>query len=246
MTGGTDLAGSTDSARGTAPADAPRATRVTDLVRYQLALLLRSQRWLPPVLLFALLIVAGQFGGQQYGDSLGWCAGMLVPCVGWLTRTVLTGEPDAARACVGAAAGPRRTHLAALLTALLVGAVLAAVAGVFEWLLSSPPPGLVHPPLAAIAVDGGSAVLIGLLAGAALGSLCAPPVLRRPATGVLTLAAASVVLLVAPGSPVNAAIRDAFTSGTADAATTFPALPLAGAVALLAAGWAVSLSAARG
>ncbi|MFC1433255.1 ABC transporter [Streptacidiphilus sp. N1-3] len=216
-----------------------------DLIRYQLGLLLRSQRWLPPVLLFAMLIVAGQFGGQQYGDSLGWCAGMLVPCTGWLTRTVLTGEPGAARACVAAASGPRRAQLAALCAALVCGAVLAVLAGVFEWTLSSPPLGVPNPPLAAIARDGGTAVLIGLLAGTALGALCAPPLLNRPATAVLSLAAASLVLLVAPGSPVNSAIRDAFTSDSADAATRFPALPLVGAVVLLAVAWAVAVRAAE-
>ena len=217
---------------------------MNQLIRYQLALLLRSQRWLPPVLLFAFLIVAGQFGGQQYGDSLGWCAGMLVPCTGWLTRTVLTGEPGPARACVAATSGPRRAHLAALWTALIVGAVLAVVAGVFEWTLSSPPTGVTDPPLVAIARDGATAILIGLLAGTALGALCAPPLLNRPATAVLGLAAASLALLVAPGSPVNSAIRDAFTSDSADAATTFPALPLLGGVLLLAVGWTVALRAA--
>ncbi|MFC1416972.1 ABC transporter [Streptacidiphilus cavernicola] len=215
------------------------------LIRYQLALLLRSQRWLPPVLLFAFLIVAGQFGGQQYGDSLGWCAAMLLPCTGWITRTVLTGEPGPARACVAATCGPRRAHLAALCTALIVGAVLAMVAGVFEWVLSSPPQGVAHPPLVAIARDGGTAILIGLLVGTALGAVCAPPLLNRPATAVLSLAGVSLALLVAPGSPVNSAIRDAFTSDSADAATTFPALPLLGAVLLLAAGWAVALRAAE-
>ena len=104
-----------------------------------------------------------------------------------------------------------------------------------------PPPLLPHPPLAAIARDGGAAMLVGLLVGAALGALCAPPVLNRPATGVLTLAAGSLLLLVAPGSPVNTAVRDAFTSSSPTAATTFPALPLLGAAALLAIAWAVAL-----
>ncbi|TDU06610.1 hypothetical protein EDD99_5173 [Streptomyces sp. 846.5] len=216
-------------------------TRNSDLMRYQLALLLRSQRWLPPLLLFALLIVAGTFGGQQYGDSLGWCAAMLVPCVGWLTRTVLTGEPDAARACVAAASGPRRAHFAALSAALVFGTALAVVAGVFEWTTSGPPPNIAHPPLVMIARDGGIAILVGLLAGAALGALCAPPVLNRPATGVLTLAAASLLLLVAPYSPVNIAVRDAFTSNSSTATTTFPALSLLGAVTLLVISWAVAL-----
>jgi hypothetical protein len=214
------------------------------LIRYQLALLLRSQRWLPPVLFFAVLIVAGVFGGQQYGDSLGWCAGMLVPGAGWLTRTVLSGEPAAARACASAAAGPRRVQGAALGVALGVGAVLAVVAGVFEWTMSSPPPGvpLSTLPLGAIARDGGAGIVVGLFVGVALGAVCAPPVLGRPATGVLVLAAASIVLLVAPWSPVNAAIRGAASPGP----TVFPWWELAAALLLLfLCGGAVVRSAGR-
>ena len=208
---------------------------MTDLIRYQLALLLRSQRWLPPVLFFAVLIVAGVFGGQQYGDSLGWCAGMLVPGAGWLTRAVLTGEPAAARACVSAAAGPRRVQSAALAAALGVGAVLAVVAGVFEWTMSSPPPGVAKVPLAPIARDGAAAIAVGLLVGVALGALCAPPLVQRSATGILTMAAASVVLLVAPWSPVNAAIRDTASPGP----TSFPWWPVPTALLLVAVCWGV-------
>ncbi|MEZ0093442.1 ABC transporter [Streptacidiphilus sp. EB129] len=217
------------------------------LIRYQLALLLRSQRWLPPLLMFAMLITAGAFGGQQYGDSLGWCAGMLVPGAGWLTRTVLTGEPAAARACLAAPVGPRRAHLSALLAALVCGCVLALAGGSAEWLLSSPPPHLPHPPLAAIALHGSAAILVGLLVGTAVGALCAPPLLGRPAIGVLTLATASVLLLVAPVSPVNHAIRDVFTSSSPTATTTLPLLPLLASLGLLAvSGAAVVQLAARG
>ncbi|MFD0330243.1 hypothetical protein ACFQZC_23730 [Streptacidiphilus monticola] len=63
------------------------------LTRCQLALLLGSQRWLPPVLLYAILLGAGWFGGQQLGDSLGWCAAMLVPVCGWITRAATGMEP---------------------------------------------------------------------------------------------------------------------------------------------------------
>ena len=218
-----------------------------ELTRYQFSLLLASQRWLPPVLLFALLIMAGWFGGQQYGDSLGWCAAMLVPASAYLTRTALTGEPGPARACVSAVVGPRRAHLAALLAALAVNTALAVVGGVFEWVVSSPPPALADPPLAAIALHGAVSILVGLLCGTGLGALCAPPVLRRPAAGVLVLAGASVLLLVAPVSPVNAAVRAVFTSSSTTAATSDPLLPLAASVLLLALAWAAAVRlAARG
>ncbi len=37
---------------------------MTALLRYQTALLLRSQRWLPPFLLYAVFLAVGVQGGQ--------------------------------------------------------------------------------------------------------------------------------------------------------------------------------------
>jgi hypothetical protein len=79
---------------------------VIALVRYQAALLLRSQRWVAPLLGYAALVaVSTSIGGQSLADGLDWSAAMLVPGVAWLTRSVLTAEPAAARACVAAAGG---------------------------------------------------------------------------------------------------------------------------------------------
>ncbi|MES4833786.1 ABC transporter, partial [Streptomyces anthocyanicus] len=47
---------------------------MTALLRYQTALLLRSQRWLPPVVLYAAALGIGVQGGQPVLDSLGWAA----------------------------------------------------------------------------------------------------------------------------------------------------------------------------
>jgi hypothetical protein len=65
-------------------------------------------------------------------EGMDWSAAMLVPLVALLTRSMLTAEPDAARACVAAAAGPVRAQLAALVTALGAGAVLAIAGACFE------------------------------------------------------------------------------------------------------------------
>lgn len=203
---------------------------VLPLLRYQLSFLLRSQRWLPPVLLYAFLLVTGWFGGQQYGDSLGWCAGMLVPTCGWLTRTALALEPGSARAVAAAATvgGMRRVRGTALAVALGCGLVLGALGGLFEVVTSSAPTGP-HAPLASIVADGLVAVLVGVLAGTAVGAL---PIPGR-AAGTLTLTATSLLLLVLPVSPVNAAIRQTFTSDSAYAAASLPWLPLLGSLLLL-------------
>ncbi|MBW5484945.1 ABC transporter, partial [Streptomyces bambusae] len=91
---------------------------MTALLRYQAALLLRSQRWLAPVLLYAAVLAVGVRPGDPVADSLGLAAGGLLPVTAWLVRLCLTGEPDAARHCTAAAAGPVRVHAAALLTGL--------------------------------------------------------------------------------------------------------------------------------
>jgi hypothetical protein len=54
----------------------------------------------------------------------------------FLTRSMLTAEPDASRACVSAATGPVRTQLATLLAALGGGVLLGIAGACFEVLLN--------------------------------------------------------------------------------------------------------------
>jgi hypothetical protein len=97
------------------------------MLRYQVALLGRSHRWLPPVLLYAAVVVAGSFGGMPLADGLGWSSAALVPAVGWLTRSALTAEPAAARACVATAGGLALAGVAAGVTCLLIGSAIGAL-----------------------------------------------------------------------------------------------------------------------
>ena len=106
------------------------------LIRYQLSLLLRSHRWIPPAVLF-VLGVAGLGGvslphGAGLSQGLAWSALMLVPVEAWLTRSMLTAEPAAARACVAAAGGPRRTQVAALIAAVAAGAAFGILGVLWE------------------------------------------------------------------------------------------------------------------
>ena len=82
---------------------------MTALLRYQADLLVRSQRWLPPVILYAVFLGIGVQSGQPVLDSLGDTAAGLLPVAAWLVRICVTGEPDAARACAAAARGPAST-----------------------------------------------------------------------------------------------------------------------------------------
>lgn len=59
---------------------------MTALLRYQTALLVRSQRWLAPVLLYAAFIAVGVQWGQPVLDSLGYTAAGLLPVTAWLVQ----------------------------------------------------------------------------------------------------------------------------------------------------------------
>ncbi|MER7052759.1 MULTISPECIES: ABC transporter [unclassified Streptomyces] len=209
---------------------------MTALFRYQAALLLRSQRWPAPVILYAAALGIGVRGGQPVLDSLGWAAAVLLPVAAWLVRICVTGEPSAARACVSAARGPARAHLASLLVALAAAVLLGTAATVVVTLISDPVStdhGTRVPPLAA----GGAGLLAALvcaLLGTAVGALTAWPLLRSPGRAVPALLLAALLALVASGSPARAAVSGLVT-GSKSGAVPLPLLPLAVAASITAA-----------
>jgi hypothetical protein len=175
---------------------------------------------------------------------------MLIPVVAFLTRSVLTAEPDASRACVAAATSTVRAQLAALLAALGGGVVL-AVAGVCFEVIANPPVdgaagGFLGSVTAAVAhpqtlTAGLAMTAVCLLVGSAVGALCNPPLLRQPAAAALATLAAAIFALASDVSPAGAALRHA-TSGPS------PHVPGAadalGAACLLIVTWSASVLAA--
>ncbi|MFD9367607.1 ABC transporter [Streptomyces sp. NPDC060020] len=214
---------------------------MTALLRYQCALLLRSQRWLAPFALYAAFVAVGIRPGDPVPDSLGYAATGLVPLTAWLVRICVTGEPAAAREVTAAAAGPVRVHAAALLTAL-AGALLTGAAGGAVALLLGDRAG---PGPARTALAGGLAVAACALTGAAVGALCSRPLVRRRGYGVLAAALGSLLALVLAPSPANGALS-ALATGARSGAVPLPFTALAGALLLAgAAGTAACLAAAR-
>ena len=198
---------------------------MTALLRYQAAILLRSNRWLFPLIAYGVLVLTGAVGGKPAGppwlslaDGLDWSAAMLIPVVAFLTRSMLTAEPDASRACVAAATGPVRAQLAALVVALGGGVVL-AVAGICFEVLGNPavdgrPGGIFGNVTAAVThpetlLAGLAMTAVCLLVGSAVGALCNPPLLRQPAAAVLATLAAAIFALASDVSPAGAALRHA-------------------------------------
>ncbi|MFF9281740.1 ABC transporter [Streptomyces griseosporeus] len=209
---------------------------MTALLRYQAALLLRSQRWLPPVILYAAFLAVGVQAGQPVLDSLGYAAAGLLPVAAWLVRICVTCEPPAARAVVAAAAGPGRAHLACLLVAAGAAALLGTAAVLLVSLLGDPVSSDHRtrvPPLPA-AGAGLLAVLVCVLLGTAVGALTAWPLLRSTGRAVPALLLAALLALVVTGSPAQAAVEGLVT-GSQSGKVPLPLLPLA-AAALLTAG----------
>jgi hypothetical protein len=229
---------------------------VSALLRYQTAILLRSHRWIFPLIAYCLLIAVGAAGSTTLAETLDWSAAMLVPIVAFLTRAMLTAEPDAARACVVAAAGTVRAQLASLLVALGGGALL-GIAGVCFGLLTAESPTAapqsgVFAKLTAIAHHPGIVVaglltgLVCLLVGSAVGALFNPPLLRHPGAAMLATLAAAIFGLASDVSPAGAALRFVGQGQVAaPVAAHWPgSFPLVAAVCLVAVTWWASVFAA--
>jgi hypothetical protein len=214
------------------------------LLRYQAANLFRSHRWILPLILYVLLISTGGVGSgtgalsahlraENLADGLDWSAGILVPIVALLTRSMLTAEPGAARACVSAATSPARAQLATLLTALAGGAVLGVAGACYELVTGGHNTALLMPFFAGL-----GKALVCALVGSAVGTLFNPPVIRHQAAAVLSTIAAVVVAWVSSVSPANAALHG---SGATIQSSPWPAgVPVLAAFALVAASWGIS------
>ncbi|KAK1186304.1 ABC transporter [Streptomyces sp. NBS 14/10] len=198
------------------------------LLRYQAALLARSQRWVPPVVLYGAFMAIGVMAGQPILDSFGYAAAALLPIAAWLVRVCVNNEPTAARNCAAAAAGPARVHLSSVVTGLAAAAGLGVVGALFVALISDPKTSDQR-----IDVSRWDATAAGLLAaltcallGAAIGALFSRPLLRSTGWGIQATAVASLLVLVVSVSPANAAVTG-LVSGSQNGTVTLPLLPLA-------------------
>ncbi|WLQ39925.1 ABC transporter [Streptomyces laculatispora] len=223
---------------------------MTALIRYQAALLLRSQRWLAPVLLYLAFLGIGVRPGQPVLDSLGYAAAGLLPVTAWLVQICVDQEPPAARTVVAAAVGGQpRAHLASLLAALGCAGLLGMAATAVVLLVSEPADTrhTVRVSLPAAGLAGLLAAACCVLLGAAVGALCTRPLLHRRGWSVVATVLAALLALVTSGSPAKYAVTGLVT-GSLTGTVHVPVLPLAGAAAVAAAAVAVAckLTAVRG
>ncbi|MEU4806798.1 hypothetical protein [Actinosynnema sp. NPDC023587] len=170
---------------------------MTALVRYLLADVLRTQRYLPPLLAFAAVLAVFNAGdaGPPPSSYAGSCA-FLYPVAVWLTVVVATAEDPVRRAVtVVAAGGWGRSQAAVSVLSCLLVTVVAAVAALLPVLVQSRP----HPP-GAVALGFASLLVCGLV-GVGVGVLCARPVITGHGWSVLAAAALVVLAYLFGQSP---------------------------------------------
>jgi len=214
---------------------------VIALCRYQLADFLHSQRWVPPLLVY--LIVLGLVYSFDAGPAVpayGVTAVALFPVAAWLTRTVLSTEDPIAREITAATArGQLRIQAALLISAgvaalpfvtLAIGwAGVANYHNIHGW----------HAWLGGVVVH-----LVFAVLGVGLGALLAPPILHRPGPAVLGIVAVTLLSIVIRVSPV-AGTLDVLTHNPRQGFTAVITPPIAVLLALTTAALLSSLAAAR-
>lgn len=176
---------------------------VLSAVRYYAFGCIASHRWFPPALAYGLALTVTYAPGGPSLPTLTTGAAVLLPIAAWLTvSTVRFEDPSQAAVTAAALGGVGRARLSTLLAALLGSFALVVVSLVAAY-LSNPAD------FDALAVGAGLLMhLLTAAAGVALGSLCAPPVIRRPGWTVVLLLLATTGFLVTPDTPPMRALLD--------------------------------------
>lgn len=207
------------------------------LIRYALATLLHSQRYLPPTLLFVAGLAV--FGGSDNGPLVpvyAICAGALFVCGTWLTVALVNVEDPVLRSVTVVNAGRSGRVLAATVCGALAGCLVLAVVGLGYPLVTGQ-----HPVTPVALLLGVEAQLTAACTGVAVGLLCSRLVIGRPGYSLVVALALVLVLLLARGvPPVNTLVR-LLSEERAPEAMVAPATGyLAVAVALLLASAALT------
>lgn len=170
------------------------------LVGYMVTVLLLSQRYLAPLLLFlGLVAVLTSSDSGPLTATYASVAGAMLPCSVWLIVTLIGLEDRAHRSIVVISAGSHLRVLLATVATAATGCLLLTAAGLaLPLMLGTHTPGL--PDLAL----GIAAQLTCACTGMAIGLVCSRLIFRRPGHAlVLALVLLLAVLLGKGVSPVN-------------------------------------------
>ncbi|MFC4950425.1 hypothetical protein [Pseudonocardia sp. GCM10023141] len=181
-----------------------RIGRALSVAAYLGADVLRSQRFLLPLIVFGA-VLAVLFGGDPGAPPAPWAASVLAiyPTAAWFGLIVAnTEDPVQRTVTMASAGGPGAVAAGSLLVALVGDVVLAAMAVVWPVVTthySYPPPLLLH---------GALAHLAAAATGTAVGLLCARPLVRRIGWSFCIAVTVVVITAVQPLlPPVGAAAR---------------------------------------
>ncbi|MFI5932046.1 hypothetical protein [Actinoplanes sp. NPDC051494] len=173
------------------------------LIRYNLAAVLHGQRYVAPLLLFA--VVLSVFTINDSGALTGSytvSAGCLLVAMCWLTVTIVNHEDPVRRAIQAVAAGGAgRVLLAELLLALLFGAVLTVTGLIFPIVAGR------HRYGPADLGAGALAELTCVCTGIAVGVLCSRLVVPRPGYSLLLALVVVIAVPLTPVPPVNPVLK---------------------------------------
>jgi hypothetical protein len=162
------------------------------VIRYLLADVFKSQRWLPPV--FVYLATTGILYGGDPGTPLppyGVSEMVLFPLAAWLTVVLVNNEDPVQRHVTIAAVGGWRRLLGGLVgAASVVNGVLVLVATFVPAVIHH------HPYAVSDVVLGFTAHVIAAVTGIGLGVLCARPIVPTTGWSLVAVVGVSLVLLV--------------------------------------------------
>jgi len=185
----------------------PRPAPPLAVLRYVFADLLRSQRWVAPLLFGAVAIVLFNSHPDPLLAIYGNTAVALLPIGIWMTYVAVTAE-DAVQAGMTAVivGGPGRLRVAKLAAALLLGLGYAVVATATPLIVQdhtdAATPGTVVAGLVAAATIAVFAV--------AVGAVVSPPLVRRRGWSVMIAAAVLVLDTAVPHAPPARALLEVF------------------------------------
>ena len=163
---------------------------MTALVRYLLVDVVRTQRWLPPLLLHAAVL--GMLYASDAGPPLPAYAGtcvLLCPVAAWLTVIITTAEDPVRRTITVVTAGGWARAQAAVTALSVLAALGLALVTALVPVLTQPRP---YPP--GTVAQGFAALAVCALVGVGVGVLCGRPVITQ--AGWSVLAATALVVLV--------------------------------------------------
>ena len=207
------------------------------LVRYMFTVLLLSQRYLAPLLLFlGLVVVLTNSDTGPLAATYATVAGAMLPCSAWLTMALVDVEDRSHRSIIVVSAGSHLRVLLATVGAAAVWCLLLTVTGLVLPLMF----GRHAPGLADLAL-GAEAQLTSAFTGVAIGLICSRLVFRKRGYALVLALVLLLAALVGKGfSPVNVMFTQLLNVSNSAVVLLPAGVLLAAAAGFLAAGVAVT------